>query len=931
MFNRFFLTMALMVLLATAWALAQETRDETGVPTDLSSMFPATTSAPTVPLDASAVVLPCYELPAGSVADGNLEKWKGVPPAVSAHWFKHNESNVIITPCDDFAPSIYFGRIKDTDDMMVLVVVQDRCVYGFESASWTFGDNVELFFDLLRQDRLAADPGITTQPSRYQHQDSTKPYNNHAAYAQLGLLPRTPTSPGKMLHSFTYGRASSVNWDFTYTSIPVSGGVAYEVKFDGRAACKAVGIDALPEIISIEPVIQAVDYPLLLEAGAWRNHRGYFRTFGDYTTLAFPLRNGAVSTNPLPPQGDTLPAVTLASMYGNTIEEIQKEIDEYKDSDVQWVDDDMPARRDGELFYWAACNGIKLDKSDLYLYLLTREGKPNPDLLLYDAKAVLRAKELIAQAMLSPLQDADVRSEVAAAIIAYPQQNTHRALVTACLIAAELKAGNADHLVALLEHEDMTTVISAARALVEVGEKEHAAAFRNFFDEKLAALAASKKPDDRALFGAMRIYVQPSLELLEYRVDPPAEPKSVLRREILQENTDLPRFMPLDNNHVYNGKLARTWPAEGPTELWRGSIGTEGVMATAVEAGGRTFVMGGEDIEPPTADGKTTSIIYTQFAYCFNAADGKPLWKIPVGAGKPTYGTAGSPIVDGDRAYFFPQGATACLNVADGSDVWRTNAYRMPTFPSATLVGDVLYIPGKSLWAVNKMTGELLWTSPTDPQDRRDHSLASPAYTEIDGVPVIVTGFGGGPNAELVGVNPANGELFFRKAITMSWGLCSSPVIDGSRLYICSGQAGQEFFACYQLFVKDGKVQAMPVFTRPDRQSNYSATLAVWEGAVYGFGNEGLECCDAATGELLWSTKALGGLEIVTHLLIADGMLVMRTGSTIVLAEADKTEYRERGRFTIPEKLGAQQHTLANGRLYVRGETTLYVYDVGAK
>ena len=918
MFKRFFLTMSLVTLLAAAWALAQED----GSPTDLRHIFPATTSAPTVPLDAATAVLHCYELPAGSAADGNLEKWRGVPPAVSAHWFKHNDNNQLITPCDDFSPAFYLGRIKGTDDLMILIVIQDRCVFGYESAAWTFGDNVEIFFDFYRQARLAADPAIATQPARYQN--STEPYNNPSAYAQIGLLPRTPLGPERLLHSRTYDRASSPHWNITYVSTPVVGGVAYELKIDGQALCKNLGLDGLPEVISIEPVIQAVDYPLLLEAGGWKNHRGYHRIFGDYLTLAHPLRNGETNTKPLPPKGDQLPAVTLASKFGGTAEEIKKHLDSLRVPETPR----MTPQSYGELFYWAACNGVKIDKDALIPYVLYANGIDYEPAADHDWP---RSRELLAQAMLSPSQDADIRGKVSAMMLEAPQQNTHRALVAACLIAAELKSGDPDKLAALLRHEDPTVAISAARALVEVGKKEHAVAFRKRFDEKLAALSASKKPGDRATLAAMRVFVQPPLELLEYRVDPPAEPTTVLRREAKSVNTDLPRLMPLDNNHVYDGKLARTWPAGGPKELWRQSIGVEGVMATAVEAGGKTFVMGGESVETPTADGKGVSTLYTQYAYCFNAADGTPLWKIPVGKGKPNYGTASSPIVDGDRVYFFPMGATACLNVADGSDVWRSDVYRTPTFPSPILLGDVLYIPGQSLWAVNKMDGTLLWTSPPDPKDRRVHNPASPAYTEIDGVPVIVSGFGNAGDAELVGVNPADGEVFFRKAITMGWGLCSSPVIAGSKVYVSSGQVGQEFFACYQLFAKDGKVMAIPVFARTDRQSNYSATMAVWEGAVYGFGNAGLECCDAATGELLWSEKSLGGLEIVSHLILADGLLLIRSGSTMVLAEANKTEYRERGRFDVPAKLAAQQHTLANGRLYVRGEETLYVYDVGAE
>jgi len=132
------------------------------------------------------------------------------------------------------------------------------------------------------------------------------------------------------------------------------------------------------------------------------------------------------------------------------------------------------------------------------------------------------------------------------------------------------------------------------------------------------------------------------------------------------------------------------------------------------------------------------------------------------------------------------------------------------------------------------------------------------------------------------------------------------------------------------MFVRDGKVLALPMFSRKDTQTNYANTQAVWDGAVYGFGNAGLECNDATTGNLLWSGRppGVGGH---SHLLLADGLLIIQSGQHFTLVEANKTEYRELGRFDVPVPVGEQQPTIANGRLYIRGKDTVLVYDIGAK
>jgi outer membrane protein assembly factor BamB len=108
--------------------------------------------------------------------------------------------------------------------------------------------------------------------------------------------------------------------------------------------------------------------------------------------------------------------------------------------------------------------------------------------------------------------------------------------------------------------------------------------------------------------------------------------------------------------------LLQTWPASGPTKLWSISNLGQGYGSVSVK-GDRLFVQGS------TA---TASVLF-----CLNRSDGKVIWqsslgpKVDEGRGN---GPRGTPTVDLDRVYVLTEnGDLACLQVRDGSPVWRRN------------------------------------------------------------------------------------------------------------------------------------------------------------------------------------------------------------------------------------------------------------------
>lgn len=121
---------------------------------------------------------------------------------------------------------------------------------------------------------------------------------------------------------------------------------------------------------------------------------------------------------------------------------------------------------------------------------------------------------------------------------------------------------------------------------------------------------------------------------------------------------------------------------------------------------------------------------------------------------------------------------------------------------------------------------------------------------------------------------------------------------------------------------------------------NHHGGVILHEGALFGAngGNGGgyLACLDFKSGEVLWNEKDSDKRRVSKgSVAFADGRIYYRTEEgPVVLIEPSRKEYLERGRFTQPERTDkpAWAHpVVANGKLYIRDQDTLFCYDVKAK
>jgi outer membrane protein assembly factor BamB len=108
---------------------------------------------------------------------------------------------------------------------------------------------------------------------------------------------------------------------------------------------------------------------------------------------------------------------------------------------------------------------------------------------------------------------------------------------------------------------------------------------------------------------------------------------------------------------------------------------------------------------------------------------------------------------------------------------------------------------------------------------------------------------------------------------------------------------------------------------------NHHGGVVLVDGYVYGFSDAILTCLEFGTGKVMWRDRSVGKGTVT----FADGRLYLLGENNVLgLADASPSGYRERGRVEIPDSgLPSWAHpAVSDGRLYVRNQDTLLVYDI---
>jgi outer membrane protein assembly factor BamB len=380
--------------------------------------------------------------------------------------------------------------------------------------------------------------------------------------------------------------------------------------------------------------------------------------------------------------------------------------------------------------------------------------------------------------------------------------------------------------------------------------------------------------------------------------------------------------------------LLTSWPKEGPRLLWTFEDAGIGYSAPAI-VGNFLYTMG--------SDGKR------EFVYALDLATQKKVWSTDVG---PYFrngngnGPRGTPTVQGDLLYCLTgPGELLCIATKDGSIRWQTNLKNKDIdgqmasgwgYTESPLVdGDkVVCTPGGkkgALAAFDRKTGDLLWRSKefTSPA-----TYSSIIVATIDGVKQYVQVTGGG----VAGVSAADGTLLWQSDQSAFRISVSTPVAKDDYVYVSTGYG----VGCGALKItKTGdKFEAKKVYDEDEKKlmTNHHGGFILIGDYVYGYSDSKKWICqELKTGKLMSEAKAKNfGKGSLT---CADGRLICYTedGGKVALFEASPKEWKEKGRFTIPQRSKKNVNktwthpVVANGRLYLRDQEFLFCYDVSAK
>jgi outer membrane protein assembly factor BamB len=380
--------------------------------------------------------------------------------------------------------------------------------------------------------------------------------------------------------------------------------------------------------------------------------------------------------------------------------------------------------------------------------------------------------------------------------------------------------------------------------------------------------------------------------------------------------------------------LLAEWPEAGPAVVWRASnVGTG--YASVVISGGRVYTIGqhGDDV----------------YAVALVESDGSPVWSRKIG--ESTRNSCSTPTVDGDRLYVLdPDGELLCLNLGTGDALWHRDLAeefggRLMSargYGESPLVdGDRLICtpggPEAAMVAFDKRTGEVAWKATLPdlgPAGKDGASFSSIVVTEIAGVRQYVQLMGRG----LVGIEAETGRwLWGYNGISNDLVNIPTPVVRGDLVFSANGyNAGSVLLKIAREAGDDPQTatwRADVVYRLKGGEfQNQHGGVAVVGADVYGGhgNNNGLPTrLDLVTGKILWKQRGPGvGSAAVAF---ADDRLYFRYQDGLVaLIEPLSDEFAVRGTLQIPGAGGDSwaHPAIANGRLYLREQDVLWVYDI---
>ena len=340
-----------------------------------------------------------------------------------------------------------------------------------------------------------------------------------------------------------------------------------------------------------------------------------------------------------------------------------------------------------------------------------------------------------------------------------------------------------------------------------------------------------------------------------------------------------------------------SWPESGPKQLWKAPVGT-GFSSFSISRD-RVYTMGN------TND--------TDVVSCLEAGSGKFVWQhayaCPLDPKNFEGGPGATPTVDGDFIYTFSRkGHVYCLNAADGKVAWSKNLNKelgleIPTWGfagSALVEGNLVILnAGNAGIALDKKSGKVVWDSGKGPGG---YATAVPLAGPDGGVAMF-------SRQSLIAVKAADGRELWSYPWKTSYDVnAADPVIAGDRVFMSSGYN----HGATVIRVKGS--QAEKVWESKNMRNHFNSCV-LWQEHLYGVDESELRCLAFDTGEVKWKYPQFGK----GSLMLADGKLIgLSEKGELIIAEATPSAFKPVARAQVLTGKCWTMPVLSNGHIYCR-------------
>jgi len=373
-----------------------------------------------------------------------------------------------------------------------------------------------------------------------------------------------------------------------------------------------------------------------------------------------------------------------------------------------------------------------------------------------------------------------------------------------------------------------------------------------------------------------------------------------------------------NRNGMYNETgLLSSWGENGPRMLWNFEGFGEGHTSVSI-ANEKIYITG--------MHGDVLML------YVFNMK-GKLLTEKEIGKEWNTShnGTRSSVCINDGKLYIFNAlGNLYCLDQATLNVVWTKDLLNdfdgrnvmWGITENPLIVGDKLFMtPGgiiNNMVALNKNTGELIWSSPGEGSPS---SYCSPIYISDQSIPMVVTSM----RDHIIAFNADNGEMLWTVPQTNFRNIHpNSPIYYDGMIFSTTGYGGGSML----LKLTDGGKSVEQIWKNEEVDNQIGSAIKIGN-YVYTSGqyNNFFFCVDWITGETKYRVRDVAPCNVIS----AEGLLYAYSErGTMNLVKPNPNEFELISSFEVP--MGTGPHwahpVIHQGVMYLRHGNALMAYNV---